>query len=164
MFENVPQAEPVPVVPPAAGAAPVGITAAKPITQAIDPVSMSQHQAEQEMVALFKRASLSTVQKIILVVVTVLVLSSIIGLGVWLYVTLQPFSQTSNDTTNTTQALGNTDLTSNSNVNSQDTDGDGLTDNAEQTIYHTNPLKADTDGDGYSDGQEVQSGHNPLQK
>jgi hypothetical protein len=36
-----------------------------------------------------------------------------------------------------------------------DTDGDGLTDAEELTIYGTSPLLADTDGDGYSDYQEV---------
>jgi hypothetical protein len=36
-----------------------------------------------------------------------------------------------------------------------DTDGDGLSDGAEVSTYHTNPLKKDTDGDGISDGREV---------
>jgi hypothetical protein len=40
-----------------------------------------------------------------------------------------------------------------------DTDGDGLTDADELTIYNTNPFKADTDGDGLSDGQEVNVTH-----
>lgn len=42
-----------------------------------------------------------------------------------------------------------------------DTDGDGITDKDEITIYHTNPLKADTDGDGVKDGEEVRRGTNP---
>jgi hypothetical protein len=42
-----------------------------------------------------------------------------------------------------------------------DTDGDGLTDGDEVNVWHTNPLIADTDGDGYSDGSEVQNGYNP---
>lgn len=46
--------------------------------------------------------------------------------------------------------------------NNPDTDHDGLLDGAEVDTYHTNPLKADTDGDGYSDGQEVWHGTNPL--
>ena len=33
-----------------------------------------------------------------------------------------------------------------------DTDGDGLTDEDEINIYHTDPNKADTDGDGIDDG------------
>jgi uncharacterized membrane protein YgcG len=42
-----------------------------------------------------------------------------------------------------------------------DTDGDGLSDYEEVMIYHTNPLVADTDGDGYTDGNEVKNGYNP---
>ena len=36
-----------------------------------------------------------------------------------------------------------------------DGDGDGLSDEQEQTMYHTDASKADTDGDGFSDGDEV---------
>jgi hypothetical protein len=36
-----------------------------------------------------------------------------------------------------------------------DTDGDRLPDEAEQTLYGTNPALADTDGDGLRDGDEV---------
>jgi hypothetical protein len=42
-----------------------------------------------------------------------------------------------------------------------DSDGDGLTDYQETTIYHTDPHKADTDGDGFSDGAEVKNGYDP---
>ena len=48
------------------------------------------------------------------------------------------------------------------NPNNIDTDGDGLTDYEEVSIYHTNPLNADTDGDGFNDGIEVRRGYNPL--
>ena len=44
----------------------------------------------------------------------------------------------------------------------QDTDGDGLTDVAETTTYHTNPANADSDGDGMQDGVEVTNGLDPL--
>ncbi len=44
----------------------------------------------------------------------------------------------------------------------KDTDLDGLTDEAEQTIYFTNWNNPDTDFDGVSDGQEVIDGTNPL--
>jgi len=37
----------------------------------------------------------------------------------------------------------------------KDSDGDGLTDDEEVNIYHTDPFNPDTDGDGLNDGQEV---------
>lgn len=45
-----------------------------------------------------------------------------------------------------------------------DTDGDGILDNDEITIYKTNPLKADTDEDGRSDGYEARRNQDPLKK
>ncbi len=45
---------------------------------------------------------------------------------------------------------------------SVDSDGDGLTDVEETTIYGTDPHKPDTDGDGYVDGLEVMNLYNPL--
>ncbi|MBU1038912.1 L,D-transpeptidase family protein [Patescibacteria group bacterium] len=45
-----------------------------------------------------------------------------------------------------------------------DTDNDGLSDQQETDIYHTNPNLADTDGDGYLDGQEIANGYSPLHK
>ena len=44
-----------------------------------------------------------------------------------------------------------------------DTDGDGLSDGTEVSVYGTNPLLADTDGDGLDDGQELNvTGTDPL--
>ena len=43
-----------------------------------------------------------------------------------------------------------------------DTDGDGLSDGAEVLTYYTDPNNPDTDGDGHTDGQEVMAGTNPL--
>ncbi|AKC82000.1 hypothetical protein IMCC26134_02990 [Verrucomicrobia bacterium IMCC26134] len=43
-----------------------------------------------------------------------------------------------------------------------DTDGDGLSDIAETTVFGTSPLLADTDGDGVSDGAEYLAGTNPT--
>lgn len=48
------------------------------------------------------------------------------------------------------------------NVQALDTDGDGLSDADERTIYHTDPSNPDTDGDGHPDGTEVKNGYNPL--
>jgi hypothetical protein len=44
-----------------------------------------------------------------------------------------------------------------------DSDGDGLTDRDETSVYHTDPTNPDSDGDGYSDGDEVNEYEtNPL--
>jgi len=42
-----------------------------------------------------------------------------------------------------------------------DTDGDGLFDNEEVSVYKTDPLNPDTDGDSYSDGSEIKNGYDP---
>ncbi len=44
-----------------------------------------------------------------------------------------------------------------------DTDGDGLSDIREQTIYFTDINNPDTDGDGFSDGEEINSHYSPHQ-
>ena len=43
-----------------------------------------------------------------------------------------------------------------------DTDSDGLSDDNEVDIYHTDPNKADTDDDGFKDDDEVKNGYSPL--
>ena len=45
----------------------------------------------------------------------------------------------------------------------RDTDGDGIPDAIERTVYGTSPDVADTDGDGVPDGREVAWGLNPLE-
>lgn len=47
-------------------------------------------------------------------------------------------------------------------VRLRDSDGDGLSDEAETTTFFTDPNRADTDGDGVGDGDEVASGTDPL--
>jgi methionine sulfoxide reductase heme-binding subunit len=44
----------------------------------------------------------------------------------------------------------------------QDSDADGLTDQAEKDIYLTDPFNPDTDSDGTGDGEEVLASTNPL--
>ena len=48
------------------------------------------------------------------------------------------------------------------NINSSDTDGDGLDDYAEVYIYKTNPLRSDTDEDTINDDDELKIGLDPL--
>jgi len=43
-----------------------------------------------------------------------------------------------------------------------DSDSDGLLDEDEKNLYHTNPHLFDSDGDGWNDGQEIKNGYNPL--
>ncbi|MFH2063056.1 MAG: L,D-transpeptidase family protein [bacterium] len=42
-----------------------------------------------------------------------------------------------------------------------DSDADGLNDETEIVVYHTDWLNPDTDGDGFSDGDEVEHGYSP---
>lgn len=46
-------------------------------------------------------------------------------------------------------------------VDAMDTDGDGLTNTQELTIYRSSPFLPDSDGDGLSDKQEVDSNSDP---
>lgn len=43
-----------------------------------------------------------------------------------------------------------------------DTDGDGLSDGEEVSVYRTNPALADSDGDGQPDAAEIAAGTNPM--
>lgn len=47
-------------------------------------------------------------------------------------------------------------------LTNRDTDGDGLTDNEEVSLYNTSPYLPDTDGDGVSDREEIEKGTDPL--
>lgn len=54
----------------------------------------------------------------------------------------------------TIESLGNA-------VSVMDTDGDGLSNDDEESVWYTNPLSKDTDGDGYADYTEVINGYDP---
>lgn len=47
-------------------------------------------------------------------------------------------------------------------TSSKDTDGDGLTDVEEQTVYLSSPFILDSDSDGIKDGEEVRAGTDPT--
>jgi uncharacterized repeat protein (TIGR02543 family) len=66
-------------------------------------------------------------------------------------------------TDNPLSILMNSDktITATFDPDTNDPDGDGLTNYQELVIYHSNPNVADTDGDGFDDGVEVSSGFNP---
>lgn len=49
-------------------------------------------------------------------------------------------------------------------VSDTDSDGDGLTDEAENNTHNTNPLSPDTDGDGLTDKYEVDNDMDPNEK
>lgn len=79
-----------------------------------------------------------------------------------------PLSQVDSDSdglsdlaeTNTQRFVSDTD-TGTSPITS-DSDGDGLSDGEEVTVYLTNPTLADSDGDGIDDGAEIAAGSDPL--
>ncbi|MFA6474648.1 MAG: hypothetical protein WCV88_00420 [Patescibacteria group bacterium] len=115
--------------------------------------------ADQAAMESFRRTGLTTSQKIIIVVISVLVLGSLIGGGIWLYIELDPFQEIPSVT-----PVNNTNNTNNSNssipLQELDTDKDGLRD-IDEKRYGTDPLKADTDGDGFTDKEEIDNGYNP---
>ncbi len=47
-------------------------------------------------------------------------------------------------------------------ISTIDSDNDGLLDDMERTLYHSDPNVVDTDGDGYPDGVEIKSGYSPI--
>ncbi|MBU0671344.1 thrombospondin type 3 repeat-containing protein [Patescibacteria group bacterium] len=112
----------------------------------------------KEQEELFKREKLSTIQKVILVIIALVVIAGLVGGGIWLYLTL-----VSNDTNEgaATEVNENVVPVEVDTTVKADADGDGL--NVEEEIkYGSDPEKADTDGDGYTDGEEVKNGYNPA--
>lgn len=173
MFEN---SKPQPVAAPIPGP-----TAKSTVPVQPPPLPVAKHiLADQAQVELFKRTGLSQVQKIGLIVITVVVFAILIGGGIWLYKVLDPFSSivtptnTNNSNAQNTNSIPLQDLDTDrdglpdidekryaTDLNKADTDEDGLTDYAEIYQHHTSPVKADTDGDGYTDKAELDNGYDP---
>lgn len=142
------------------------------------PPTISPTLADQETVDMFQRAGLSGLQKMTLFFVVSVIIAIFIGVGIWLYFTLQPFSgvvtNTSLGTNDTNSVTGQTqgdpdgdglfevdEIKFGTDPNKTDTDDDGMNDYDEIKVYSTNPKKADTDGDGYTDNDEVVNGYDP---
>jgi len=148
MFENIQPQPPQPKpATPSAKPAPVLPPQTPPVAAH---VFVDRAQAD-----LFKRTGLTFIQKIILVIISVVVLIGIIGGGIWLYVKLQPFDSTATPK-NSNQATNNSNIP----LQELDTDRDGLRD-IDERRYGTDINKTDTDGDGYSDWEEVTNGYDP---
>lgn len=217
MFDDVPQNQsPQPQPVPPAGNPPLPGTGSPPMSPFVKPVTSPSAPVAQkatgaqvgapplpataipntyadddvEMLEMFKRETLSPVQKTILVVVTILVIAALIGGGIGLYFWLDPFSaeedvqsnenQNSNAVENVIENVNNVNTVP---VTEQDTDGDGIKDATEKKygtdpgktdtdgdelsdydeieVYKTKPLIQDTDGDTYVDGNEVKNGYDP---
>ncbi len=175
MFEHVPQ-QPVPAPQPLPVASQPGRP--KPLSQPMAPqIPMADHAAME----LFKRTGLSGVQKLMIVLIAVGVVAALIGVGVWLFMELDPFSSnhlgTPTNNANTYNLNGEVPLQAldtdkdgirdidekryGTSATLSDTDADGLSDYAELNQYHTSPILADTDGDTYNDKVELDNGYDP---
>lgn len=174
MFEHVPTAPatpptPPPLTEPMSRPRPLPVAKPKPATVPL---------ADQAAVELFKRTGLNPVQKIGLIVMAIIVLAALIGVGIWLFVKLDPLAapvreQPNQNMQNSTIPLQELDSDKDgirdiderrygTDATLADTDADGLNDYAELNQYQTDPLVADTDGDTYLDGDEVTNGYDPL--
>lgn len=162
MFEDVPPATPIQPTP---------LAKPKPA-----PVPM----ADQAAIELFKRTGLNPGQKIGLLITAIVVLGGLVGVGIWLFMKLDPFAgplreqaEQNNNATTTNIPLQDLDSDKDglrdiderrfgTNANLADSDSDGLNDYAELNQYRTDPLLGDTDGDTYLDGAEIANGYDPL--
>lgn len=163
-----PPINPQPVNRPVAATPPTMPPVAPPISRvSLGSIPMTERNilTDEEQKEMLRRDKLSRLQKIVLIIIALIVLGSLIGGGVWLYLTIKPFSDNSNSTnTNINSAILNKNSNPNSIINANintDTDNDGLTD-IEESQYATLPNNPDTDGDGFTDGEEVKGGYNPL--
>ncbi|MBU0731595.1 hypothetical protein KKC88_01810 [Patescibacteria group bacterium] len=110
----------------------------------------------KEQDELFKREKLSTVQKLILIIIAVLVIAGLVGGGIWLYLTLTKDSGAQPEAVEVIE-----EGPVNEEIVIIDTDKDGLTD-LEEEKYGSDPNKKDSDGDGFNDGEEVKNGFDPM--
>lgn len=181
MFEHVPTTpvEPLPaVVPPPRPPAISGPVPPSIRTTPTHPPKPQASLADRATMEMFKRTSLSGVQKIVLIVAMVLVFGALIGGGIWLFIVQDPLTQSSSRGTNSTNATTTTiplqeldtdkdgvrdidERRYGSDAAQADSDTDGLNDYLEIYQYDTDPTVADTDGDSYLDGDEVDHGYDP---
>jgi len=125
---------------------------------------LNQEAMEREI---FEEEKLSTLQKVTLIIVALIILASLVGGGFWLYQSVFSEKTTNSNTNkNNTNVVNNANSNKNSNTNlnsntnsstnsSTDSDGDGLS-NTQEVVYGTNPNNPDTDGDGYLDDRHVE--------
>ena len=173
MFEHVPPPPPLAEPPPKTMSRPQPLPVAKPKPATVP-------LADQAAVDMFKRTGLNPIQKIGLIVIALVVLAALVGTGLWLFFTLDPFAapvrEVQNDNANTsttdiplqdldTDKDGLRDIDERrhgTDITLADTDADGLSDYTEINQYKTDPLVSDSDGDTYLDGDEIDNGYDPL--
>lgn len=171
-FETTPGAksEAIPEAAPASVTVPLDESAHDPFgklaREAANPIQIQPDTAlsDEEMSDMFRRETLSPLQRSVMFGVIIVVIGIFVAGGIWVYRILDPFDGS---------LSGDTDITTNPNANTQlnegvivplhelDTDEDGLLD-INEVKYGTDPQNADTDGDGYTDGSEVDGGYDPL--
>ena len=136
---------------------------------AANPIQLTSDTAltDQEMADMFKRETLSPLQRILMMVVILVIVGLFVGGGIWLYSVLDPFSSEVNTDSGVgseqSDATGDESVVADPDVplHELDTDGDGLRD-IDEKKYGTDIDVIDTDGDGHSDSSEVNNGYDPL--
>lgn len=156
-------------VPPPAAVAPP-LTSRDPFSQlareAANPIQIQPETAlsDEEMADMFRRETLSPMQRILMFVVIIIIVGLFVGGGIWVYTMLDPFAtQVNTDKISNTEQGTNTQIEETSVVplRELDSDADGVLD-INEAKYGTDPKNPDTDGDGYTDGSEIQGGYDPL--
>lgn len=130
---------------------PQGMAPAAIDTQMDPPTIQQAALSDTEKDELFGREKLSSIQKIIIIIIVLVALGLILGAGIWIYTKVNsdgfvPKEENQKVEPTTTNA---------------DSDGDSLIDQKEAELG-TDPNNTDSDGDGYLDGEEVENGFDPL--